>query len=57
MFKENDIVIEVLSNTIHSKGLYIDLLLSTLVQCVEGYMRTWHKHQRFSNEVKRKSLI
>ncbi len=56
MFKENDIVIEVLSNTIHSKGLYIDLLLSTLVQCVEGYMRTWHKHQRFSNEVKKEII-
>lgn len=56
MFKENDIVIEVLSNTVHSKGLYIDLLLSTLVQCVEGYMRTWHKHQRFSDEVKREII-
>lgn len=52
MFKENDIVIEVLSNTIHSKGVYIDLLLSTLVQCVEGYMRTWHKRQKFSDDVK-----
>lgn len=56
MFKGNDIVIKVLSNAVHSKGLYIDLLLSTLVQCVEGYMRTWHKHQRFPDEVKREII-
>ena len=56
MFKENNIIIEVLSNAVHSKGLYIDLLLSTLVQCVEGYMRTWHKRKKFSDETKNKII-
>lgn len=51
---KNDTAIPMLLNVIHSEGIYIDFMLSVLIQCVEGYMRTFHKKVKFSKTDKKK---
>ena len=54
MLDRNKIIIKALTNAIYSSDLIIDFTLSILIQCVEGYIREWHKWKKFSNGLKHK---
>lgn len=53
MMDKNEIILKALTNAIHSSDLIIDFTLSILIQCVEGYMREWHKEKKFPDRLKR----
>ena len=52
MLNENELIIKVLTNAIHSSDIIINITLSILIQCVEGYMRKWHTNKKFPDELK-----
>ena len=51
-FGPHNIVIEVLTNAMHSCDLFSDLKLSIILQCVEGYMSKWHDVNKFDDSIK-----
>ena len=53
MLNENALIIKVLTNAIHSSDVMINVTLSLLIQCVEGYMRKWHKNKKFPDKLKK----
>lgn len=53
MKDKNGIIIEALTNAIHSSDLIIDFTLSILIQCVEGYIRQWHGEKKFPDTIKK----
>ena len=52
-YNEIRIFIDVLTNAIHSNGIYTDIKVSLLIQCAEGYIRKYHITKKFSDETKK----
>lgn len=50
-FQDNNIVVGVLTNSIHASGMLYDLKLSIVLQCVEGYMTKWHDVNKFDKSI------
>lgn len=56
MHNKNELILEMLTNAIHSTDIFIDTTLSLLIQCVEGYMREWHSIKKFPDKLKKTIL-
>lgn len=52
MFKKIINVIKVMTNASHTNTIVINLILSLLIQCVEGYMRANHSSKKFPEKLK-----
>lgn len=56
ILNRNELIIKILTNAIHSSDIIINITLSILIQCVEGYMREWHSSKKFSDKFKKAIL-
>lgn len=54
--QKNHIAIEVFTHAVFANDLYIDLKLSIILQCVEGYMTRWHNVNKFEKSIKKKVI-
>lgn len=52
MFKKIQNVIKVMTNASHTNTIVINLILSLLIQCVEGYMRAIHSSKKYPKRLK-----